>query len=63
MGGVRDRTATLDLVRSLGADHVVDFTRDDFTRTGEQWDLVLDVPGNHPFGEVRRALGPTAGTC
>lgn len=58
MGGVRDRPATLDLVRSLGADHVVDFTRDDFTRTGVQWNLVLDVPSNHPFREVRRALRP-----
>jgi len=53
-----EHTRKLDLVRNLGADRVIDFTRDDFTRTGEQWDLVLDVPGNHPFREVRRAVRP-----
>jgi NADPH:quinone reductase-like Zn-dependent oxidoreductase len=48
----------LDLVRALGADRVLDHTREDFTRLGETWDVVFDVPGNHPFHDVRRALGP-----
>ncbi len=51
-----DHARKLALVRSLGADRVIDYTSEDFTRSGEQWDLVLDVPGNHPFRAVRRAL-------
>ena len=54
-----EHTAKLDLVRSLGADHVIDFTAEDFTRSGETWDVIVDVPGNHPFREVRRVLAPT----
>ena len=37
------------LVRSLGADRVIDFTQEDYTRSGERWDLIFDVPGNHPL--------------
>jgi NADPH:quinone reductase-like Zn-dependent oxidoreductase len=48
----------LDLIRTLGADHVIDFAEQDFTRTGERYDLIFDVPGNHPFSECRRALTP-----
>jgi NADPH:quinone reductase-like Zn-dependent oxidoreductase len=51
-----DSTGKLDLVRSLGADSVIDYSRDDFTRSGERWDLILDVPGNHSLSDVRRAL-------
>lgn len=51
-----DSTGKLDLVRSLGAESVIDDTRDDFTRSGERWDLILDVPGNHSLSDVRRAL-------
>lgn len=51
-----DHTSKLELVGSLGADRVIDYTREDFTRTGDVWDLVFDVPGNHPFRDVRRAL-------
>jgi NADPH:quinone reductase-like Zn-dependent oxidoreductase len=51
-----DHPRKLDLVRSLGADHVVDYTRDDFTRSGQRYDLIVDIPGNHPFAACRRAL-------
>jgi NADPH:quinone reductase-like Zn-dependent oxidoreductase len=49
-------TAKLDLVRSLGADHVIDYTRDDFARTGVRFDLVLDIAGNSKLSRLRRAL-------
>ena len=53
-----DSGEKLDVVRSIGADRVIDYRRDDFTRSGERYDLVFDVPGNHQFSEVRRALTP-----
>ena len=56
-----DHTSKLTLVRSLGADRVIDYTAEDFTRTGEQWDLIFDVPGNHSFTAIRRALDPRGG--
>lgn len=49
-------TGNVDLVRSLGADRVVDYTREDFTRLGDQHDLMLDVAGSRSFGEFRRVL-------
>ncbi|MFJ3724789.1 NAD(P)-dependent alcohol dehydrogenase [Streptomyces sp. NPDC090045] len=51
----------VDLVRSLGADHVVDYSREDFTRRGPRHDLVLDLVGNRSLADCRRALTP-AGT-
>jgi NADPH:quinone reductase-like Zn-dependent oxidoreductase len=54
-----DSTDKLDLLRSIGADRVIDFTRQDYTTDGQRYDLILDIPGNHPFSEVRRALTPT----
>jgi len=48
----------VDMVRSLGADRVIDYTREDFTRDGQQYDLIFDVAGNHPFSECRRVLSP-----
>jgi NADPH:quinone reductase-like Zn-dependent oxidoreductase len=53
-----DHTRKLDLVRSLGADEVLDYTRDDFTRSGQRYDLIVDIPGNHSFEDCRRALTP-----
>ncbi|MDQ4091230.1 MAG: NAD(P)-dependent alcohol dehydrogenase [Actinomycetota bacterium] len=49
-------TRNIDLVRSLGADHVVDYTRDDFVRSGERYDLILDTIGNRSAPELKRAL-------
>jgi NADPH:quinone reductase-like Zn-dependent oxidoreductase len=51
-----DNAGKLDFVRSLGADQVVDYTRTDFTRTGEQYDLVLDLAAHRSAFDYRRAL-------
>jgi len=51
-------TRNLDLARSIGADHVVDYTQEDFTRSGERYDLILAANGNHPISDYRRALRP-----
>jgi NADPH:quinone reductase-like Zn-dependent oxidoreductase len=53
-----DRTGKLAMLRSLGADEVVDYSREDFTRRGVRYDLIFDVPGNRPFSAFRRALEP-----
>ena len=47
---------SVDLVRSIGADDVIDYAREDFTRDGRRYDLILDNAGNHPLSELRRAL-------
>ncbi|WP_240778163.1 NAD(P)-dependent alcohol dehydrogenase [Nonomuraea basaltis] len=52
------RTAKTDLVRSLGADHVIDHTREDFTTGTDRYDLILDTAGNRPLTQLRRALAP-----
>jgi NADPH:quinone reductase-like Zn-dependent oxidoreductase len=51
-------TRNVDTVRSLGADQVIDYTREDFTRTGRRYDLILDMAGTHSLSECRRALTP-----
>jgi NADPH:quinone reductase-like Zn-dependent oxidoreductase len=51
-------TRNLDLVRSIGADHVVDYTKEDFTRSGQRYDLILDNVGNHSLLALRRVLTP-----
>ena len=51
-------TAKLDMVRSIGADHVIDYTKEDFTRNGQQYDLILAANGYHPISDYKRALGP-----
>ncbi|MCF7803920.1 MAG: NAD(P)-dependent alcohol dehydrogenase [Candidatus Marinimicrobia bacterium] len=53
-----DRTNKLELMRSLGADHVIDFTRKDFTKTGEQYDLILDVTARRSVFTYQRVLRP-----
>jgi NADPH:quinone reductase-like Zn-dependent oxidoreductase len=51
-------TKSLDLVRSIGADHVIDYTQQDFTRTGQRYDLILEMAGNRALADLRRALTP-----
>jgi NADPH:quinone reductase-like Zn-dependent oxidoreductase len=51
-------TGNLDLVRSLGADHVLDYTTTDVTRSGRRYDLILDTVGNRSVPDLRRALAP-----
>jgi NADPH:quinone reductase-like Zn-dependent oxidoreductase len=51
-----DRTEKLDMLRALGADHVVDYTREDFTRQGRTYDVIFDVVGKSKYGPSMRAL-------
>ena len=51
-------TRNVDTMRSLGADHVIDYTREDFTQNGEQYDLILAANGNRSISEYKRALRP-----
>ena len=51
-------TAKVDLVRSIGADHVVDYTREDFADGDRLYDLILDIGGNSKLSRLRRALAP-----
>jgi NADPH:quinone reductase-like Zn-dependent oxidoreductase len=53
-----DHTDKLDFMRSLGADHVIDYTRDDFTATGERYDLILDLIAQRSVFACQRALRP-----
>jgi len=55
-------TPKLDMVRSIGADHVVDYRREDFTRNGQQYDLIYDAVGNRSVSAYRRALS-SDGKC
>lgn len=52
------RTHNVEMVRSLGADHVADYTREDFVRSGQTFDIALDVAGNRTIREWRRVLNP-----
>jgi NADPH:quinone reductase-like Zn-dependent oxidoreductase len=51
-------TRNLELVESLGADHVIDYTKEDFTENGETYDVVMDTVGNAPYSRVKRSLEP-----
>ncbi len=51
-------TRNVERARSLGADRVVDYTREDYTRSGERVDLIIDVAGNHSWRENKRVLAP-----
>ena len=53
-------TRNVEQAGTLGADHVVDYTQQDFTRSGERHDLMLDIAGSRPFLEFRRVLKPEA---
>jgi NADPH:quinone reductase-like Zn-dependent oxidoreductase len=53
-------TAKVELVRSIGADHVIDYTREDFTRSDARYDLMLDIAGNRSWKECKRILSPRA---
>jgi NADPH:quinone reductase-like Zn-dependent oxidoreductase len=51
-------TKSLEMVRSIGADHVIDYTQKDFTRSGQRYDLILEMAGNRSLSDLRRALTP-----
>jgi NADPH:quinone reductase-like Zn-dependent oxidoreductase len=51
-------TSKLDMVRSIGADHVIDYTQEDFTKNGQRYDLIFAANGHHPISAYKRALSP-----
>ena len=51
-------TSKLDIVRSIGADHVIDYTQEDFTKNGQRYDLIFAANGHHPISAYKRALSP-----
>jgi len=53
-----DAAGKLDMLRSIGADEVLDYTREDFTRREERYGFILDIVGNHPWSRCRRVLTP-----
>ncbi len=55
-------TRNLDLIRKIGADHVIDYTQEDFSKNGERYDLICDAVGNHSVSDYKRALTPN-GIC
>jgi NADPH:quinone reductase-like Zn-dependent oxidoreductase len=55
-------TRNLEMVRSIGADHVIDYTQEDFTHNGQRYDLIFDAVGNRSVSDCKRALSPN-GIC
>lgn len=55
-------TGNLEMARSMGADHIIDYTKEDFTRNGQSYDLIVAVNGYHPISHYKRALAPN-GIC
>jgi NADPH:quinone reductase-like Zn-dependent oxidoreductase len=53
-----DAPGKLDMLRSIGADAVLDYTHEDFTQRGERYDFILDIAGNHPWSACKRAIEP-----
>ncbi len=53
-----DAPGKLEMLRSIGAEHVLDYTQEDFTELDERYDFILDIVGNHPWSDCRRALEP-----
>ena len=53
-----DRTIKMDLMRSFGADHVIDYTQEDFTKNGQVYDLILDLVAAHSLSDYQHALSP-----
>ncbi len=51
-------TRNMDMMRSIGADHVIDYTQEDFTKNGQLYDLILAANGYHPISDYKRALSP-----
>jgi NADPH:quinone reductase-like Zn-dependent oxidoreductase len=51
-------TRNVDMARSLGADHIIDYTKEDFTQNGKHYDLILAANGYHPISDYKRALSP-----
>ncbi len=55
-------TQNLEMVRSIGADHVIDYTQENFTQNGQGYDLIVDMVANHPMSVLKRSLNPK-GIC
>ncbi len=51
-------TGKMDMVRSIGADHVIDYTKEDFTQNRQVYDVIIGVNGSHSFSDLKRALSP-----